>query len=358
MHPTELARRRLYAQRIYQANFTSAEETVAWMGAMQAQDYQGALWSIGLRTPSLTRKDVEQAIIDRTIVRTWPMRGTLHFLAATDARWIVALLAPRALAAAAGRRKQLEIDDAVIAKSRQILTSALSGGKCLTRAAVCALLDKGGVATTGQRGIHILHYFAELGLLCFGPHEGKQPTFVLMDEWLPATPTKEKEEALCELAKRYFKSHGPASLRDFIGWAHLTVVDARLGLELAKPELIHTETEGVSYWFDGSNLPAPARTYLLPGFDEYMLGYKNRLAALPSQFANRIVPGNNGMFISTLVIDGQVAGTWKRTTRKTSQLLTLLPFKSLTNADSKSIEPAIKRYKMFSSLPTTWQIAP
>lgn len=347
---------RLYAQHIYQGDFTSAEEVVSWMGAMQAQDYQGALWSIGLRTQSLAKTDVEKAIIDRTIVRTWPMRGTLHFLAAKDVRWITQLLAPRALANAAGRRRQLEIDDDVIANSKQIITKALSGGQCLTRGALCEILDKNGIMTTGQRGIHILHHLAELGLICFGPHNDKQPTFVLLDEWLEPTPSKGRDEALCELAERYFTSHGPATLKDFVGWANLTVKDARLGIELANHSFIHETVDGVTYWF-GSKIPTlPKTAYILPGFDEFMLGYKDRSAALPAQFSNMIVPGNNGMFLATIVIDGQVVGTWKRTVRKASQTLAILPFEQRSKTRMNSLDTSVKRYEAFCDIPTTWQV--
>jgi len=349
-----IAKTRLYSQHIAQADFTTAGDVVAWMGAMQAQDYQGALWAIALRTPNLTREAVEQAIVDRKIVRTWPMRGTLHFLAAQDVRWMVSLLAPRAIAAAASRRRGLDVTDEVIAKSTQVITRALEGGNCLTRTELCDLLDQHGIATAGQRGIHILHYLAETGLLCFGPHKGKQPTFVLVDEWLPPVKPKEREEALGELAKRYFISHGPASLKDFAGWANLTMGDAKTGLEHAKPVLLQETIQGIEYWLSPSAKEASG-TFLLPGFDEYMLGYKDRSAALQAEHSNKIVPGGNGMFLSTLVIDGQVAGTWKRQTRAKSQTLSILPFQRLTADQMSSITPAVRRYQGYSGLETLLQ---
>jgi hypothetical protein len=357
MASVDIPRSRLYSQHIAQADFATAKEVVAWMGAMQAQDYAGALYSIALRTPHLTREAVEKAIADRQIVRTWPMRGTLHFLAAEDARWIVRLLAPRAMAAAASRRRQLDIDDAVIAKAQAVIVRALEGGNCLTRNELCSRLDQGGIATAGQRGIHILHYLAEMTLLCFGPHDGKQPTFVLMDEWLPPVPEKSREEALKELASRYFTSHGPASLRDFAGWGSMTVKDARLGIELAGDALASEDIAGVRYWFDPSVASARPATYLLPGFDEYILGYKDRSAVLPPKFSDRIVPGGNGMFLSTLVIDGQVVGTWKRAARAKSQTLHVTPFVPLTQKQTATIDVAAKRYETYSGTLTSWELA-
>ncbi|HEU4715616.1 MAG TPA: winged helix DNA-binding domain-containing protein [Candidatus Saccharimonadales bacterium] len=353
----DIANLRLSSQHIAQADFKTAHDVVAWMGAMQAQDYNGALWAIALRTPNLTKDDVEKAIAERQIVRTWPMRGTLHFLAAEDARWITQLLAPRALAAATSRRKQLAIDDAVLAAARDVIVRALEGGKCLTRNDLLSRLDDAGIATAEQRGSHLLYHWAAMTLICFGPHEGKQPTFVLMDEWLPPTPERTREEALKELATRYFKSHGPASLRDFAGWGKLTVKDARLGIELAGTALASQEENGTVYWFDPAVEPAAPATYLLPGFDEYMLGYKDRTAALALEHTNRIVPGNNGMFLPTLVNNGQVVATWKKTVRSKSQTILITSLEAPSDVQLASVAPALKRYEAYSGLPTSCELA-
>ena len=350
MNATNIAKLRLSSQHIAQADFARAEDVVAHMGAMQAQDYPGALWSIGLRTHDLTQSDVERAITERKIIRTWPMRGTLHFVAAEDARWMIKLLATRATAAAATRRKQLEIDDTVIAKSRTVIENALSGGKCLTRARLCEQLDKNGIATAGQRGIHLLRHFSELGVLCFGPHEGKQPTFVLMEEWLPPTRELSYEESLAELTERYFTSHGPATLQDFAGWTKLTLTDARLGLSAAASALTKETVGETDYWFGPHMQPDTTfSAYLLPGFDEYMLGYKNRSAALPLVHAEKIVPGGNGMFRPTVVLNGQVAGTWKKIVRKSGIRLQLEPFRPFAAEELKHIETAAKRYSAFTN---------
>lgn len=343
---------RLQSQHIKQADFARAEEVVAWMGAMQAQDYAGALWSIALRTQSLTKAAVEQAIVDREIVRTWPMRGTLHFIAAKDARWMVQLLAPRATAAAASRRRSLELTDTILEKSKQLLETALSGEVALSRQTLCDLLDTHGIATAGQRGIHILRYFSEQGLLCFGPHEGKQPTFVLMNEWLPRTPEKSREEALFELTRRYFTSHGPATLHDFAGWANITLGDARRGLALSGSELQQTEINQKTYWHSPNfKISQQPSLFLLPGFDEYLLGYKDRSAVLVPEYANRIIPGNNGVFQATIVSDGQVIGIWKRTTKAKSTLIRLEPFTALSKAEKNTVSQQARRYEAFLQSP-------
>ena len=355
MNTKDIARLRLFAQHIAQKDFTSAVDVARHLVALQAQDYSGALWSVALRTKHLKREDVEKAIVERTIVRTWPMRGTLHLLAAEDVRWVVALLAPRATAAAAGRRRQLEIDEVVIEKAKAIIISALEGGKCLSRQQLCDRMDQHGVSTAGQRGIHLLRHFSELGLLCFGPHDGKQPTFVLVDEWLPPTPPKERDEALGELTLRYFTSHGPASLKDFAGWGMLTMKDAKLGLEIAKNDLETVIVDGIEYWFSERNTSAATIVRLLPGFDEFMLGYKDRSASLKPEHSQRIVPGGNGMFLPTVVIDGIVCGTWRRIQRSKRQEIVISPFAPISARYNKTIDDEVVRYGQYSAVPTTWR---
>jgi hypothetical protein len=137
----------------------------------------------------------------------------------------------------------------------------------------------------------------------------------------------------------------------------MTIADARLGIDLAGSMLAAEEIDGIRYWFDPDISPAASATYLLPGFDEYILGYKDRSAVLRPEFSNRIVPGNNGMFLPTLVIDGQVIGTWKRVARAKSQVLRITPFVSLDQKHTATIDAAAKRYEAYSNLPTSWELA-
>lgn len=347
MNFTDIAHHRLNAQRIIPntPQLQSAKEVVAHMGAMQAQDFNGALWAIGLRTANLTVTDVELAIENREIVRTWPMRGTLHFVAAEDIRWMLDLLAPRKLASIAGQRRQLELTDDILVKATEVVAKALSGGKRLTKDKLFEALEANSIATDRQRGIHIHYYLTLIGLICLGPHEGKQPTSVLLDEWLPKTAPISRDEALTKLTARYFTSHGPATLKDFARWAYITLSDAKRGIALAKG-LTSEIVDGIPYWFDATLQPASTPSAaLLPGFDEFMLGYKDRSAALPPRYANQIVPGNNGMFLPTIVIDGQVVGTWKKTVRKSGVAIELLPFSPI---DPARLQPAVARYAAFS----------
>lgn len=347
---------RLEAQGVAHPRAGSVEEVVTRLGAMQAQDYAGALWSIGLRMPNATRADVEQAIANRTIVRTWPMRGTLHFVPAVDARWMLDTMTPRIIKGAAGRHRQLELDAEVFRRSRTLIAKALTRTPILTRSAIFAVLEQGGVATTGQRGIHILQQLCMECTLCHGPHQEKQPTFVLFDAWINESRHLDRDDALRTLAERFFTSHGPATVRDFVWWTGLTVADAKAALHLAQSSLERVATDEREFWM-GSDQATPAaatpRAHLLPGFDEFMLGYRDRSAALPARHADRIIPGGNGMFLSTVVLDGQVRGTWRRTAKSRAVVVNVVPFARCSAADRKALNAPAERYAHFAGVPVT-----
>ena len=335
-----IARLRFHNQQIAAQRFTRPEEVVAWLGAVQAQDYSGALWSIGLRLPEATQEDVERAIAARTIVRTWPMRGTLHFVAAADLHWMRTLLAPRIIARAATRHRQLELTTAIFSRAEKIFLKALRGGQRLTREEMFALLEKSRIATHDQRGYHILWRLAQEGLLCFGNHVGKQPTFTLLDEWIPPGKPRDPETSCSELALRYFTGHGPATLEDFVAWSGLRISEAKAGVKCLSAKLAHESVTGKTYWFSSDQPSAPKvtrRAYLLPGFDEFMLGYRDRSPSLAAKDADKICPSSNGVFHPTVVVDGQVIGTWKRTIKASTLSITPTPFKNFSQATRRAL---------------------
>jgi hypothetical protein len=354
MTTSNIAHLRLFNQSIAPAAFEKPGDVVKSLGALQAQDYLGALWAIGLRVKAATEKTIEQAICDRKIIRTWPMRGTLHFVAPEDVRWMLALLTPRIIARAARRHKQLELDEATFARSETLFTKALQGGKQLTRPEMMNVLEQAGISTDGQRGYHILWQAAQSGLICFGPRQGKQDAFVLLDEWLSDDKTLSRDESLAELARRYFTGHGPATIQDFMWWSGLPAADARASLDMVKAQLASEELEGQTYWFlpslSSANTASPT-AHLLPGFDEYLLGYKDRGAVLDPAHAKKVVPGANGMFKPIIVIDGRVVGTWKRTLRRTKVLVSLAPFVALSPAQMEVAAAAAEPYGRFLGLP-------
>ena len=322
---------------------------------MQAQDYASALWAVGLRSPGSTRATIEQAVADRLIVRTWPMRGTLHFIAPTEVRWMLALLGPRVIAKSASQKRILGLDDngVTIGRSADALTRALTGNQQLKRAELMAVLEQAGIATTGQRGYHLLWHAALAGLICLGPMQDKQQTFVLLDEWLPPSKPLTREESLARLTRQYYTGHGPATQQDLMWWAGLTATDVKLGLELVKSELSKETIQGQTHWLGSDAVPLPKRdasVQLLPGFDEYLLGYRDRGTILAPEHTSQVCPGGNGIFAPMIVVDGQIVGTWKRTVKKTTATIELLPFTTLTATTRAALQKVADRFGTFWSL--------
>jgi winged helix DNA-binding protein len=350
MTKSDIARLRLNNQRVAYATFEKPGDVVAWLGAVQAQDYLGALWAVGLRMRNAVEADVERALADRTIIRTWPMRGTLHFVAAADIRWMLKLLTPRVVANNAQRLlRDFDLDEGAFARSKDLFARALQGGKRLTRNAMYEVLEAGGVSAASQRGLHILGRLAQDGFICFGAREGKQQTFALLEEWAPKARRMARDESLAEIAKRYFTGHGPATLQDFAWWSGLTTADAAAGLEMAKRGLEQEIINGQSYWL-ASSTPATKDSsptaYLLPAYDEYTVAYKDRSAVLNPAFGKQANSGN-GIFYPTIVVDGQVVGTWKRTLKKDSLAISPSPFAKLKRAETRAIAEAASRYGKF-----------
>ncbi len=328
---------------------------VAHLGALQAQDHPGALWAIGLRSQNTVTASIEQAIVDRTIVRTWPMRGTLHYVPGADIHWMLELCTRRPIATAAQRRDFLRLKSSDFDRSEAAFAIALQGGKQLLRDDMYRVMAEAGVDASGQRGVHVLRHFAMTGLLCFGSHEGKQPSFALLDEWAPNRKLITRNEALAELAKRYFLSHGPATVDDFVRWSGLSVGECRTGINAVSSLLRCDIIEAKTYWapLDTDVFQNKSRAaYLLPGFDEFMLGYKDRSAALDSDHTDAICPGGNGMFIPTIVINGKVIGTWSRTIKKNKTQIVLKPFERLSELELDAVSSAGDRYSRFISSPT------
>ena len=328
-----LLRHRLASQHLAAPRPGSPLDLVRAMGAVQAQDYPGGLWAIGLRLDGVVEADVERAIADAALVRTWPMRRTLHLVAGEDVRWMLRLLNPRQLALSAGR----------------ILTRALRGGGRLTRPAAYEELRRGGVAPDGQRGIHVLADLAQQGLLCCGPREGKQPTFVLLEEWVPPAAEPPRDEALATLAARYFGGHGPATLHDFVWWTGLLVADARRAIGAAGALVEERHGELVRYASADAPPPASSRramAALLPPWDEYLVAYRDR------SFATRALresdPNGVGLIGKPLVIvDGTVRGAWRRELRPAAVRVTLDLWSALTAAERRAVERAAARYGEF-----------
>ena len=343
---------RLHCQRLTAGRLATPEEVVSRLGAVQAQEYPFAKWGLALRMRRASDASVERAFAAGSILRTHVMRQTWHFVTPADIRWMLALTAPRFRAAVARYDGRLGIDAAVIERANRAIAAALSGGAQLTRAELKAVLARAGVAAEGtQRLAHVIMHAELDAVICSGARRGKQFTYALLDDRVPATRPLPREEALAELTRRYFTSHGPAQLQDFIWWSGLTSAEARAGLAMVRPELAEEEVEGKRYWLAPSR-PAPRRprraAYLLPPYDEYLIAYKDRGAALDPALWQPAA--GRDPFAAPVVVDGRVVGRWKRTLDQGTVSIVLDLPRRLSRADARLVDDAARRYGAFLGL--------
>ena len=339
---------RLRNQGLSAARFISPDEVVSWLGAVQAQDYAGAKWALGLRMQRATDAAVERAFAAGTILRTHVMRPTWHFVTPADIRWMLALTAPRVKTAMASYNRRLELDAAVFKRSHKALARALRGGIQLTRQELKRVLERAGVNTDGVQRLAHLVMQAELdAVICSGARRGKQFTYALLDERVPPSRPLAREEALAELTRRYFTSHGPAQVQDFAWWSGLTMADARAGLALVDSGLVHQIIGGKTYWVSPSMpaIPRPSQNaHLLPLYDEYLIAYKDRSAALGPYSWERIAGRDS--FVAPLIVGGRVAGGWRGTLDKNRVVVRLAP-RAPAEADVRAIRKAARAYADF-----------
>lgn len=352
MSTEELLGRRLVNQQLAAPRSADPVEVTRWLGAVQSQEYAQSLWALGLRTQGSTAASIEAAIDRGAILRTWPMRGTIHLVPAEDARWMVHLLAGRPVRLVRNTYRKIGLTDDVFARAADVVTGALRGGRQLPRKDLYALLTVAGIdcsaSPNGGRGNHILGYLSHTGLLCIGPVRRGQPVFVLLDEWAPAP--RQPAEPLAELAVRYFTSHGPATVRDFAWWSGLTLADTRRAIELAGPVLAAEDRGGEQYW-DGAGpgrtqAAAPEGGYLLPAFDEYTVAYKDRGLLLDGG-----PEVNSDLLNPVMLLDGRAAGLWKRVVGAKSVQISLAPYGRLSRPDRSRLAAAAERYAAFLGLP-------
>lgn len=343
---------RLFNQALTGRKYLNAEEAVSHFGGMQGQDLPGVKWSLARRMagePNL--QDINRAFDSGEIVRTWPMRGTLHVVPSKDIKWMLSLTSPRNLKGSATRRKNLELDEVTLNRCADIIIEVLQGNNLLTREELYDAIERHGISTSGQRGYHILYNLSLKGIICFGGIRGIDQSVSLVDEWVRGPNNLETDEALGELAKRYFTSHGPATIQDYIWWSGLTSGEAKKGLEIVKGNLRNVSINGKEYWTSQNEITEYGKSEIvLSGFDEYMLGYKDRSDTLPIKYSNQVCPGNNGVFIPTLILNGDVVGTWKRTNTKTKVKVQLLPFEAEVSFLKNKFQKSLEEYSKYLGL--------
>jgi hypothetical protein len=320
------------------------EDVVRWFGAVQGQDVLASLWALGLRVPSSTEGEIEKAIEDGEILRTWPMRGTIHYVPAEDARWMLDLMTPRIVAGSAKRYRDLDLDEKAFERAREEIGAILEGGKVVARPDLMRHLESRGICTSGQRGYHILYHLAQQGFLCLGPREGKQPTVVLLDEWVSESRNLTREESLAEIATRYFRSHGPATLHDFVWWTGLTVADCRAAMDSISSRLEEWKNGDRTLWhMPTRDESEPERVMLLPFVDEYTVGYRDRSDFLKPEYTERAFHG----LMSVVISDGEIIGMWKRKLAAKRVAVDLDLFRDLDGDERRSLNNVLRRYGEF-----------
>lgn len=336
------------------------------MLALQGQDWRSSRWALGVRAPGTTMDDVVAAFQEGLIVRSWPMRGTIHVVPAEDIGWIQGVTGSRVLAGAAKRREFLGMSDAALDRLVAVSLEALAGGASLDRDELAAVWTEAGIEWRSNWRYHVIWWLCQNGLAVFGPLGGarpgeSEPRLVLAEGWIRTPRKLEGDEALAALAHRYTAARGPIRVKDLAWWAGLTVRDAKRGLELATEAdlLVPLKLEGVpgaagALWSEPGALAGSAPRFdpewrLLPSFDEHLLGYADREAQLAPEHFERIVPGRNGMFLATVVHDGRAVGTWRRARKGSGIEITELEEHAV---DTRALGPQLERWAAFHGVET------
>ena len=351
---TELIFERLQHQQLIHSSMKDPASVVACLGAMQAQDFSGAKWGVGLRAPACHEANIEDAFNHGHILRTHVLRPTWHFVAAEDIKWMLALSGPRVHAANQYYYKQSGLDAKVFARSCAMMSRVLEGGDFKTRAELAVALKKAKVPADGLKLAYIMMHAELEGVITSGPRRGKQFTYALLDERAPTAKTLDRDAALAELVKRYFTSHGPATVRDFVWWSGLTGADAEAGIEAVTPKLQQETIDGRIYWSAPSRAARAtkgSRAFLLPNFDEYLIAYKDRSAVMDATLGANIVARSNGAFPHHLVIDGTLAGSWRREVKGNTVSVEVAPYRKLTPVQTRAVMSAVDCYGEFVGLP-------
>jgi len=358
---TSITARRLRAQRLIGKPFASPVDVVRWLGAVQSQDYAGAKWALAQRSQATTDAAIDRLFDQGAILRTHVMRPAWHFVVPEDIRWLLDLTAPRVRLGLASRYRELQIDDRVAARAGSAFAKALTGGRHLTRPELGRVLSAAGISPEGQRLPHLL-LRAELDqLIVSGPRRGKEFTYALLEERAPTASAMDRPEALAELTRRYFRSHGPAQIQDFTWWSGLTAADARSGITLAGVALEHRVIDGKDYWFDAATRNASTAgvvAHLLPNFDEYTVGYRDRSALVPAD--GRFDPSlfSFGSILSNVIaIGGVVHGAWRRSSSRGGVLIEMRTSERLSARDSAAVTVAGRRMSRFLGRPLELALA-
>ena len=345
-----IALQRLWTQRLAGPRFQSAVDAVSALGAVQSQDYAGAKWALGQRTSGTTDADLDRLFDEGAILRTHVMRPTWHFVAPADIGWLLELTGRRVKAILAPYDRRLEVDAALLTRAHRVIERALRDGNHLTRTEIALRLRERGIAAVGQRLGHIVMHAELDGLVASGRRKGKQHTYALVAERVPPARHLGREEALAELAIRFFAGHGPAQLIDFAWWSGLTVSDGKRGVAMAGSSLVSEVVAGKTYWSSSGAARPAARgpfVHLLPNYDELLIAYRDREALLSPS----LVMDASSLIAHVVTLDGRVIGGWGRTAERDRMVVGLEPMRPLGPAARRALDAAAHELARFLKLP-------
>lgn len=349
----------LRAMRLAAHGFRTPEEdpiaVVERLGALQAQDLTAARWAIGSRMSRPSVDAVDEALESRRVVRSWPMRGTLHVIPTRMLRPVLALTGPRVLNRASLRHERLGLGDREYRIARAVVERELAGGASATRDELAAMWAAAGIPAEGQRTYHLIWWLALDAVLCCGPVDGRVQHFALLDEWAPAPSDspEDRQEVLGDLLTAYVGGHGPVTVADFAWWAGVTMTDARAALAAAGERVERFPGDGERFVAAGARDAAASRprgALALGGFDEYFLGYADRTGVCEPEFADLVVPGRNGVFQPIVVLDGRVVGTWARAGTAVRPRAELRWFRPMPSGTAKRFHRSLEAWARFAGV--------
>ena len=340
---------RLFNQQITQTKFTKPEELVKYLGAVQSQDFFGAKWALGLRLPGSNDAEIEQAFNEGKILRTHALRPTWHFVDPSDIRWMVELNTPQVKKIMNYYNKKLELDDSIFRKTNSIIEKSLRGKNFLTRTELSKKINAGGIKATGQRLGHIVGWAELDGIICSGPKKGKQFTYALIDEVAPNSKSFSRDESLAKLAEIFFKSRGPATVKDFSKWSGLSMADSRKGLESVKSHFSNETIDGKEYWFSSlpKTIPQSPTALLLPNYDEYISSYSDYSIISTPETRKNLDKIGNALFWNHMIIDGMIVGSWRRVFKPKVVEIEFAPLRNLNDGERIALEQVTRNYGKF-----------
>jgi hypothetical protein len=350
VNSSEIRNLRLQNQKLTNPSLKDAASVVAWLGAVQSQDFHGAKWAIGLRMQNGSDIGIEEAFNQGKILRTHVMRPTWHFVLPEDIRWMLELTAPRVKAFQAGYDRKLELTEKVLSRCKAFFVKALQNGNNLTRTELADELQKNKIIARGQRLAHIMLHAELDGIVCSGPRRAKQFTYAFLEERAPKVQRKlDRDEALATLAQKYFTSHGPAQLKDFSWWSGLSTKDCNEALAMIKPKLVHVTSNDKTYWMP-KDIPrlksVSTNAFLLSIYDEYTIAYRDRSDLSTEAYIEKFIKMGNAL-TAVIVVDGQIAGTWKRSIIRGKPEIKKTVFRKLNKNEQQALQKAEDAYCEF-----------